>query len=369
MSFSVRQSEVRLPQGLRFNDARRSAIGDNPLACRGPRAPKSHGCFGCALLPDSCSLCGSPLPRLSFVPICDACWTEIPVQSGALCSRCGDSLEAPPAKAGISPECRACRLAPPPFVRAIAYGPYEGRMRDALHALKYHRLASCRPTFGPDAGRGDRATGRGGAGRDAGGSGSASPVEICPARLQPITPLARRRLRSSQEPSRVALTLASEHSMRLRATDSQAGLTPRQRRFNVRGAFRVSDPRAVTGRHILVIDDIFTTGATARAAAQALLNAGAESVWVATLARAQMTNARPLSFAASYSAAESFENADRQLPGALTESGPASFVNQHACTHRTNDLFDEAKRMSLGKAMIHARKQKSIARAAAMAAT
>jgi ComF family protein len=82
------------------------------------------------------------------------------------------------------------------------------------------------------------------------------------------------------------LKMASTTLMRLRATESQAGLTPRQRRENVRGAFEVSDKAAVRGKDILLIDDIFTTGATARAAAQALMQAGAESVWVATLARA-----------------------------------------------------------------------------------
>jgi ComF family protein len=83
------------------------------------------------------------------------------------------------------------------------------------------------------------------------------------------------------------LTLASSTLMRHRATGSQAGLTPRQRRLNVRGAFSVSDPAAVDSKHILLIDDILTTGATARAAAQALVRAGAASVWVATLARAR----------------------------------------------------------------------------------
>ena len=83
------------------------------------------------------------------------------------------------------------------------------------------------------------------------------------------------------------LTLAPSTLMRLRSTESQAGLTPRQRRINVRGAFSVSDPSWVKARHVLVIDDILTTGATARAAAQTLLRAGAASVWVATLARAQ----------------------------------------------------------------------------------
>ena len=82
------------------------------------------------------------------------------------------------------------------------------------------------------------------------------------------------------------LRLASKTLMRLRATESQAGLTLRQRRMNVRGAFTVTDPAAVTMRHVLLVDDILTTGATARAAARALVRAGAASVWVATLARA-----------------------------------------------------------------------------------
>jgi len=83
------------------------------------------------------------------------------------------------------------------------------------------------------------------------------------------------------------LTLAPSTLMRLSATESQAGLTPRMRRMNVRGAFSVSDPSAVASKYVLVIDDILTTGATARAAALVLQRAGAASVWVATLARAR----------------------------------------------------------------------------------
>jgi ComF family protein len=83
------------------------------------------------------------------------------------------------------------------------------------------------------------------------------------------------------------LTLASSTLMRHRSTESQAGLSSRARRMNVRGAFAVSDPAAIHSKHILLIDDIFTTGATARAAAQVLVRAGAASVWVATLARAR----------------------------------------------------------------------------------
>ena len=83
-----------------------------------------------------------------------------------------------------------------------------------------------------------------------------------------------------------SFTLAPSTLVRLRATESQAGLTPRQRRQNVRGAFAVSEPAAVAGKHVLIVDDILTTGATARACARALLKSGAQSAWVATLARA-----------------------------------------------------------------------------------
>ena len=243
--------------------------------------------LSCALLPGICSLCGSPLPQLSSVPICDVCWTEFPAQSGPACVRCGDSLSAP-ASPSSPALCRACRLAPPPFVRAVAFGLYQDRMKDAIHAFKYDRLHTAARGLGcmlaeaiaqlaPEA-----------------------PVKML---VVPV-PLHRAKysdrgfnqarslavhalafLRKSHPEWR--LTLASSTLMRLRETGSQAGLTPRQRRLNVRGAFSVNDPSEVDSRHILLIDDIFTTGATARAAAQALVRAGAASVWVATLARAQ----------------------------------------------------------------------------------
>ena len=92
------------------------------------------------------------------------------------------------------------------------------------------------------------------------------------------------------------LTLAPGTLVRVRATASQAGLTAHGRRRNLRAAFAVRDAAAVAGRHVLLVDDIMTTGATARAAAQALVRAGAESVWVATLARAQRSGASGIGF-------------------------------------------------------------------------
>jgi ComF family protein len=249
--------------------------------------------LGCALFPAFCALCGSPLPQLSSVPICDVCWTEFPVLSGPSCARCGDALaspafESPQSSAAL---CRTCRLAPPPFVRAVAFGLYQDRMKAAIHALKYDRLHPAANGLGRML-----------------AAAIAQLAPTAPAEMLVVpVPLHRSKyaergfnqarslavsaleaLRKSHPEWR--LTLASSTLMRLRATDSQAGLTPRQRRLNVRAAFSVSDPSAVAARHILLIDDIFTTGATARAASQALIRAGAASVYVATLARARLIN-------------------------------------------------------------------------------
>jgi ComF family protein len=214
---------------------------------------------------------------------------EIPTQSGDLCIRCGDPLDS----AGKVVACRACRLAPPPFERAVAYAPYDGRMRDVIHALKYDRLhpavrglaqllASAIAQLAPDA-----------------------PAEML------VVPIPLHRAKQADRgfnqaqllaaqavnilrKSRPAwqLTLAPSLLIRVRATETQAGLTPRQRRLNMRSAFAVPDPSAVAGKHVLIVDDILTTGATARAAARALIDAGAASAWVATLARARMRSAR-----------------------------------------------------------------------------
>src|SRR5665213_3167415 len=91
----------------------------------------------CAFLPSDCALCASPLPRLSSAPICDVCWTEFPALAGTACACCGDALDAPVSHSAF---CRACRLAPPAFQKAVAYGAYQDRLRAAIHALKYDHL-------------------------------------------------------------------------------------------------------------------------------------------------------------------------------------------------------------------------------------
>jgi ComF family protein len=80
---------------------------------------------------------------------------------------------------------------------------------------------------------------------------------------------------------------------RVRPTLPQAALGARARRRNLRDAFAVRDPDAVTGLHLLLVDDVMTSGATANACAEALLAAGAARVDVYTVGRAPCPT-RPL---------------------------------------------------------------------------
>ena len=90
-------------------------------------------------------------------------------------------------------------------------------------------------------------------------------------------------------PGGVKYELAPTAMVRLRETSSQIGLTKRQRRENLRGAFRVNETQKIVGQEILLVDDVLTTGTTASECARMLRRAGAVEVWVATVARTMKT--------------------------------------------------------------------------------
>ena len=241
------------------------------------------------VLPADCRICQSPLPRLTRVPVCGSCWSDLPSQSNSLCSRCGEDLTV--ADFGESPAegilCRQCRLVPPQFDVAVAHGLYDGKMRSLLHLLKYEGLEPIARRLGALI------------------AARLATIGSLPAAMLVVpVPLfkARQSERGFNQSELLAAgviramrqlkpefqgELAPGVLARQRATLSQAGLSMTERRRNLRGAFFVPKPGRVEGRQVLLVDDIYTTGATARGCSQALRRAGATGVWVATVARAQ----------------------------------------------------------------------------------
>jgi ComF family protein len=191
--------------------------------------------------------------------------------------------------------CGLCRRLEQPFVRAAAYGSYEGGLRDLVHMLKYQQVRPAANVLGRMLA--EVVAGFGSAWGDA--KVQVVPVPLFAGKLRQrgfnqAELIARAALKLGPGPGQ--LTLEPYALERVRETQSQIGLTRHQRRENLRGAFRVADPRKVSGREVLLVDDVFTTGTTASECARVLRRAGASRVWVATVARTLKHEVQAVSF-------------------------------------------------------------------------
>lgn len=220
------------------------------------------------VLPGECILCRERVGRASDDPlicaVCQSRWRPIPHPR---CVRCGQPSE--PGR-----ECRICAAWPVGFVAAESAVWLDESARGAVHALKY----------------------------DGWWRVAASLVGVM-ARLTPLTPGAvlvpiplgasRHRTRGYNQSAKLAHALATRvglrvdegNLIRVRETRSQTALTPDQRAANLREAFGLRRPVA---QRVVLVDDVFTTGATLVAAAGALLARGATRVSAVTFARAEL---------------------------------------------------------------------------------
>jgi len=190
--------------------------------------------------------------------------------------------------------CGLCRRIEPPFVKAVAYGSYEGGLRDLIHMLKYQQVRPASNVLG-------RMLAEAVAGLEP--SLGDAHLLVVPVPLH-TSKFRQRGFNQSELIARMALKLSPSRDRyslcdvleRTRQTLSQIGLTRHQRRENLRGAFRVKSPEKISGREILLVDDVFTTGTTVSECARILRRAGAARVWVATVARTLKVDAQHAQF-------------------------------------------------------------------------
>ncbi len=208
--------------------------------------------------------------RLTNTFLCDECLSYVELIAPPICGKCGKPSEYR--------LCHTCRTREFHFDRVRSSGPFQGILREAIHALKYNKLQSVSvpliklltQTY------------------SAGGLGKEFDM------ILPV-PIHRSRMleRGFNQSELLAHGLAGHLGIPLETgvlykainTPHQVDLSPELRMINVRGSFGINNPEKVMARRILVIDDVVTTGATLDEAARALICAGAKSVSGYTLAR------------------------------------------------------------------------------------
>ncbi|MGA9994769.1 MAG: ComF family protein, partial [Pyrinomonadaceae bacterium] len=227
--------------------------------------------------PQACAVCGASVEARSDGVACDKCWraTRIIDGSETLCWKCGEVARGSvPEEKRECVRCRRCDEAE--FDAARACGVYEKALRASVLALKREpyvapRLARllCEAQRRAPLGRA---------------------TLVIPVPLHPERELERgfnQAVLLGRALSKLSGLAFDEWSL-VRATHTErhrAGMDARSRRESVEDAFEIERPRLVKDESILLVDDVYTTGATVSSCAKALKQAGAREVFVLTVAR------------------------------------------------------------------------------------
>jgi ComF family protein len=226
------------------------------------------------IYPPACAHCHVRVA--SHHALCAQCWGDMRLIDKPYCPVLGLPFAHDPGEGMVSPQAIAH---PPVFDRLRSVALHEGVARHLVHDLKYRDRVDLAPMM-------------------AGWMLRAASVEIAACDAIVCVPLHRMRIfrrmfnQSAELARHVALQSGkpffAEALVRRKRTQQQVGLTANQRSLNVRGAFGVPAglEDLVFGKRLVLVDDVYTTGATVSAATTALKKAGAQDVTVLTFARA-----------------------------------------------------------------------------------
>jgi ComF family protein len=223
------------------------------------------------IYPPFCGICEQRLRRHEK-NICQTCWRSLTVIEEPFCRRCGLALVS------CATLCSGCRSRQRSFSFARSFGLFDENLQRIIHLFKYRRRRSLADPLAELLAtmiRRDRRF-------------QAMEV-ILPVPLHPLRARQRgynqSRLMASHLARRIGLQLMANVLVRVKNTASQSNLGLAARRMNVHNAFGVRHAEAIRGRRLMLVDDVYTTGATVEACAQVLLEAGAKEVSVVTVAR------------------------------------------------------------------------------------
>ncbi|OGQ99102.1 MAG: hypothetical protein A2505_02360 [Deltaproteobacteria bacterium RIFOXYD12_FULL_55_16] len=225
------------------------------------------------LLPSFCLACEKPLGASPELLFCPDCLKRLRFIQSPLCPCCGRVYLV---AAGGDHHCGACLTTTRHFTRARALFLYEEPLKKVVHHFKYQGKTDCLPSFTRFARK--------------------LPQQIEMEAVDLIVPVPLHQKRLQERGFNQALLLAraffpkdqriiTNLLIRSRPTAPQTGFSGTARRTNLKNAFAVIKPHRLTGKKILLVDDVFTTGTTVNECARVLKKAGAVEVMVLTLAR------------------------------------------------------------------------------------
>jgi len=227
--------------------------------------------------PQSCAVCGESVESRALGVACEKCWLQTHIFTGAetLCWKCGlPSRGTVPQEKRAQVRCGRCDQ--DAFTAARAGGIYEGALRASVLSLKREqhigpKLIKLMVEIQQQ-------------------NPLSEATRIVPVPLHPE----REKARGFNQAALIANELSRATSLPLdevslvrthHTNRHRAGMDAKGRRETVADAFRVIYPALIAGERVLLVDDVFTTGATVSACAKTLLDAGAAEVFVLTIAR------------------------------------------------------------------------------------